>query len=63
MAKYVYDGPVLFFGRYIGNFRGETVARSEAKARSKLTYQYKKKNNKIAGSGGIELPGKILLVS
>lgn len=59
MAKYVYDGPVFFFGRFIGNWHGETMAESEAKAKSNLMYQYKKQNNKIASSGGIAFSGKV----
>ena len=59
MQKYVYDGPVLFFGRFICNWHGETVAESENKARNNLTYQYKMQNKKIAGCGGVGLPGKI----
>lgn len=56
---YSYDGPVLCFGQFICNWRGETVAKSESKARSNLMYQFKQENHKIAGSGGISLPGKI----
>lgn len=60
--KYVYDGPVMMFGRWIGNFKGETTAESEEKARCNLAYQFKKKNNRIAGTK-IDLPGKITMVS
>lgn len=61
MHKYEYDGPVLMFGRFICNWKGETMAASESKARSNLSYQFKKKNNRIAGTS-INLPGKITLV-
>ena len=43
------------------SWEGETVAPSEKKARSNLTYQFKKRNNRIAGSR-ITLPGKIMMV-
>lgn len=42
-------------------WEGETVAPSEKKARSNLTYQFKKRNNRIAGTR-ITLPGKIMMV-
>lgn len=58
MNKYAYDGPVMTFGRFICNWKGETMADSEGKARSNLSYQFKKKNNRVAGSN-ISLPGKI----
>lgn len=58
MNKYTYDGPVMMFGRFICNWKGETMADSESKARSNLSYQFKKKNNRVAGSS-ISLPGKI----
>lgn len=59
MTKYVYDGPVMMFNTCIVNkWKGETTAVSESKARSNLTYQFKKQNGKLAGSN-ISLPGKI----
>lgn len=58
---YSYDGPVLEFGRCIANrWRASTWAVSEGKARSNLTYQYKKNNNKATGTK-ITLPGKLKL--
>lgn len=61
--KYVYDGPVLEFDRLIADhWRGETMALSEKKARSNLTYQFKKNNNRITGTN-IKLPGKIKMVN
>ena len=59
MDRYVYDGPVLSYGRFICDWHGETMAESERRAISNLAYQFKKKNNKIAGCGGICLPGKV----
>ena len=54
---YSYCGPVVHFGKCVG----ETVARSERKARSNLTYQVKKQMNLIAGTN-ISLPGSIKMV-
>lgn len=61
MHKYLYDGPVMMFGRFICNWKGETVADSEAKARNNLAYQFKKKNNQIAGTK-VNLPGKLKMI-
>lgn len=61
MNKYAYNGPVLMFGRWICNWKGETMAVSESKARSNLAYQFKQQNRRIAGTS-ITLPGKIILV-
>lgn len=58
MSKWIYDGPVTVFGKLIGNWRGETIASSEKKARSNLAYQFKKQNNRTA-SAVIDLPGKL----
>lgn len=44
MPRWVYNGPVMEFDTCIANhWRGETFAPSEAKAKSNLTYQFKKK--------------------
>ena len=60
--KYVYDGPVMAFGTLLADhWKGETMASSESKARSNLAYQFKRKNNRIAGAR-ITLPGKIKMV-
>lgn len=57
--KYIYEGPVLEYGRLIANnWKGETTAPSEAKAKSNLAYQFKIKNNRIPATK-ITLPGKI----
>ena len=56
---YVYDGPVMFFDKLVADhWRGETMAVSEKKARSNLSYQAKKQLNLIAGTR-VTLPGKI----
>lgn len=61
--KYIYDGPVMLFDTCVADhWKGETVAPSESKARSNLTYQFKKKNNRIVGTK-ITLPGKIKMVN
>jgi len=61
MKRYSYSGPVCEFGRVVqNNWSGETMAVSEKKARSNLTYQWKKKNNRLPGTV-ITLPGKILM--
>ena len=63
MDKYTYNGPVLFFGKFAGNWKGETMASSEAEARKNLTYQCKSKFLKMgAGASGIGLAGKIVKV-
>ena len=58
MAKYIYKGPVMAFGRCIAdNWEGETVAPSVGKARSNLAYQFKKFNNQ-SPNAKITFPGK-----
>lgn len=62
MPRWVYNGPVMEFDTCIANhWRGETFAPSEAKAKSNLTYQFKKKNNRIASSK-ITLPGDLKII-
>lgn len=57
--KYIYEGPVVAFGKCIDqHWTGETIATSAGKARSNLTYQYKKQNKMVA-SARISLPGEI----
>lgn len=59
MHRYVYEGPVMEFNRCIADhWKGETLAVSEGKAKSNLAYQFKKNNNRIAGTN-VTLPGKI----
>lgn len=61
MPRYSYKGPVMEFGRCISNrWEASTYAVSEGKARSNLTYQYKKQHNKVAGTK-ITLPGEIVV--
>ena len=61
MALYSYNGPVLEFDKVItNNWRAQTNATSEAKARSNLAYQFKKVNGKVPRTK-ITLPGKIVV--
>lgn len=47
MKRYVYNGPVMEFDRCImERWSGSTYAVSKEKARSNLTYQFKKQHNK-----------------
>lgn len=63
MNSYVYEGPVMEFERCVQHcWKAETTAPSEAKARSNLTYRWKKENGRAAKSK-ITLPGKIRLSS
>lgn len=62
MARYLYRGPVMEFDRCIVNsWTGQTEASSETKAKSNLSYQFKKHNNRTANAK-ITLPGKLLKV-
>lgn len=61
--EYSYDGPVMSFDTCIERrWRSSTFAVSEKKARSNLTFQYKRNNNRTPDAN-ITLPGKITLVS
>lgn len=62
MPRYLYKGPVMEFNTLLTDrWEGETVAPSEKEARSNLTYQFKRGNNRIAGTR-ITLPGKIRMI-
>jgi hypothetical protein len=62
MNCYSYDGPVMEFERCVANrWKASTYAVSEKKARSNLTFQYKKTNNKLPNTR-VTLPGKLVLV-
>ena len=62
MELYSYDGPVMEFDRSVATrWTGTTYAVSPSKARSNLTFRFKKQNNKLA-SAKITLPGKITVV-
>lgn len=58
--EYSYDGPVMEFDRVVADrWSSSTYAPSEKKARSNLTYQFKKQFNR-SSSVKITLPGKIV---
>lgn len=62
MNQYMYNGPVMVFGRCVADcWKGTTWAASERKAKSNLAFQYKKANNRIPATK-IELPGQLVLV-
>lgn len=63
MKRYYYCGPIMVFDSCVAsNWKGETFAVSEDKARSNLTYQAKRYCNKSAGSR-VTLPGEIVTIS
>ena len=62
MNRYFYSGPVMEFNNCVqSKWEGTTMAVSENKARSNLTYQWKKQNNRVSASK-IFLPGRIELL-
>lgn len=62
MNKYIYNGPVMEFDKCVANnWRGETIAVSEAKARNNLAYKYKKEHGKLPNSK-VSIPGKITVI-
>ena len=59
MEHYIYKGPVMEFNHCVAlQWKGETFAPSEQKARSNLTYQFKRSVGK-SKSSKITLPGKL----
>ena len=57
--RYYYDGPVMEFNKVIANnWSSNTYAPSARKARSNLTYQFKKQFNR-APSARITLVGEV----
>lgn len=63
VEKYIYNGPVMKFDTCIQNrWPAETYAPSAAKARSNLVYRFKKENG-LANSAKITLPGELKLAS
>lgn len=63
MNCYVYEGPVMEFDRCVQHcWKTETMAPSEAKARSNLAYRWKKENGRVPRCK-VTLPGKIRLSS
>ena len=63
MAKYMYDGPVLVFDTLVtDHWKGETMAPNARKARSNLSYQFKKQSNRMPGVK-VTLPGEVKMVN
>ena len=61
MNVYYFDGPVMRFENCVQNrWKASTYAPSEAKAKSNLSYRYKKENGLMANTK-ITLPGKLIL--
>lgn len=59
MKRYVYNGPIMLFDRCVASdWKAETLAQSESKARSNFMYQAKKTIGKAAGAK-VTLPGVI----
>jgi hypothetical protein len=59
MKYYLYDGPVMEFGRCVAhNWKACTYAASDEKAFSNLAYQFNKARRK-APNAKIALPGKL----
>lgn len=62
MNLYSYDGPVLEFERIIANnWKSDTWATSERKARANLAYRFKMETGRSPRSR-ISIPGKLYLV-
>ncbi len=62
MNLYSYEGPVMVFDRCVAHrWESSTYAVSEKKARSNLTYQYKKQNN-LAPNTKVKLTGSIVIL-
>lgn len=56
---YTYEGPVMMFGICLADrWKGETWASSMKKARSNLTFQFKRQTNRL-GTSNIYLSGEI----
>ena len=63
MNQYTYDGPVMLFDKCIAHrWIASTYAASESKARSNLTYRFKKQNNLVSNCK-ISLPERIMMVN
>lgn len=62
MNEYRYEGPVMRFDTCVSyKWKGRTMAVSEKKARSNLTFQWKKENH-CAPNDAVILPGSVMLV-
>lgn len=62
MPLYFYDGPVKCFEHIVNeHWKGSTYAKSEKKARSNLSHQYKRETHRSVSSK-ITLPGKLVVI-
>lgn len=62
MNHYSYYGPVMHFDICVeNNWKADTMAVSEKKARTNLAYRWKKQNGYVVGTK-VDLPGKIILI-
>ena len=62
MKHYAYVGPVMEFERCIAHeWKGETFAQTERKAKSNLAYQFKQNTGK-ANNAKISLPGGLKII-
>lgn len=62
MPVYCYDGPVKCFDQIVNpHWKGSTFAKTEKKARSNLTHQYKRETRRSVSSK-ITLPGKLVVI-
>lgn len=63
MQQYQYEGPVMNFETCVRTkWVATTSATSEKKAKSNLTYRYKREHG-LLPSASIRLPGKIVPIS
>lgn len=61
LTLYSYNGPVMEFGKCIADrWVGYTYAPTKEKARSNLSYQFKKEHNRVPNAR-ITLPNDILI--
>lgn len=62
MDEYIYEGPVMEFDRCVAHiWKASTCAVSEKKARSNLTFRYKKDHG-LEKTVKVTLPGKLTKV-
>ena len=60
MQKYQYDDPVMRFDNCVQHrWKATTIASTEAKAKSNLTYRYKKENG-LMSNVKITLPAELI---
>lgn len=60
---YIYEGPVMEFDRCVcNNWHGETSAPTPAKAKSNLSYQFKKQY-KLERNVRVTLPGTLRAIN